>query len=92
MTTVRLTGQLVCATDTESETVARLLPAHVALTLAEPGCLSFEVVRTTDALVWQVDEQFSDEGAFAQHRARVAASDWGRATATIERRYRIDRP
>jgi quinol monooxygenase YgiN len=65
------------------------LPLHVELTRAEEGCVSFEVKRTHDLFVWQVDEQFLDAAAFRTHQERVAASEWGRATAGIERRYTI---
>jgi quinol monooxygenase YgiN len=86
---VVLSGQLVCASDDEVATVRRHLPRHVELTRAEPGCISFDVHQTEDRFVWQVDERFADDAAFQAHQARVAASEWGRATAGIERRYSI---
>lgn len=42
---VVLTGFLVCRSLEEADRVAGLLPEHVRLTRAEPGCLAFEVVR-----------------------------------------------
>lgn len=72
--------------------MAENLPTHVTLTRAEPGCLSFEVTPTGDPLVWRVDELFRDDGAFAAHQSRTAASPWARATARIERRYAVDGP
>ncbi|MEA4943533.1 MAG: antibiotic biosynthesis monooxygenase [Propionicimonas sp.] len=87
---VGLRGQLVCRSSAEAEVVRRQLPQHRALTRAEPGCLAFEVRATDDPLVWQVDERFVDATAFAAHQARVAASEWGRATAGIERRYVVE--
>ena len=92
MTHVRLSGQLVCKNDLEAQLVLEQLPEHVTLTLAEPGCLSFEVTRTADPLIWQVEERFEDQVAFAAHQARVAGSEWGRMTAGIERRYSIEGP
>ncbi|MFC0672962.1 putative quinol monooxygenase [Brachybacterium hainanense] len=92
MTRVTLTGRLICADAAEAGAVARHLPQHVQLTRAEPGCLSFRVEQTADPLVWQVDELFSDEASFRAHQQRVAASDWGGATAGIVREYRIDPP
>lgn len=89
MTRVTLDGLLVCRDVGESELVAALLPAHVALTRLEPGCLSFEVEVTADPLVWKVSEIFTDSARFRAHQDRVAASDWGKATAQIERRYDI---
>lgn len=87
---VKLSGLLVCASDDQSAIVRRHLPLHIALTQAEPGCLSFSVQQTDDPLVWQVDEQFADAAAFAAHQERVAGSEWGRVTAGIERRYSVE--
>ncbi len=56
---------------------------------AEPGCLRFEVVATGDPLVWRVEEAFVDAAALAAHRARVAASLWGRVTAGMARDLRV---
>lgn len=86
---VFLTGRLVCTSNAEVELVERHLPLHVELTRAEPGCVSFTVTSTDDPLVWQVDEHFRDSRAFDAHQARVRASEWGRATSGIERRYTI---
>ncbi|MCD1267279.1 antibiotic biosynthesis monooxygenase [Microbacterium sp. MEC084] len=90
MVEVRLTGELRCADADEARLVAEHLPAHVALTRAEPGCLSFEVTPTADPLVWAVAERFADERAFNAHQARAATSEWGRRTAGIERRYSVE--
>jgi len=87
MSDVRLTGQLECESSEQAELVVRHLPMHIALTRAEPGCASFEVHRTDAPLVWQVDERFESEAAFRAHQDRVAAIEWGRATAGIRRRY-----
>jgi quinol monooxygenase YgiN len=90
MTDVHLTGLLVCANEDESRLVAEHLPTHVALTRAEPECVSFDVTRTADPLVWRVEERFENEAAFARHEDRVAGSEWGRMTAGIERRYSVN--
>lgn len=86
---VVLTGRLMCRDDRESQIVERHLPRHVELTRAEPGCVSFEVGPTGEPRVWSVAEEFVDPAAFAAHQCRVAASEWGRATAGIERRYEV---
>ncbi|MGC4932106.1 putative quinol monooxygenase [Gordonia sp. DT30] len=86
---VALSGQLICRDDEELAAVRRHLPHHRALSRAEPGCLSFEVRPTGDPYVWQVDELFVDDEAFDAHQARVMASEWGRVTAAIERRYSV---
>jgi hypothetical protein len=41
-------------------------------------------------LVWQVEERFRDADAFRAHQERVRASEWGHATAGIERRYTVE--
>lgn len=89
MTEVRLSGQLVCQDLDEAAIVVEHLARHVELTLAEPGCVSFKVNATEDPWVWQVDELFYDAASFRAHQDRVAASEWGRATAGIQRRYTV---
>ena len=86
---VRLTGQLICADAAQAAVVRAHLGAHVRLSRAEPGCLRFDVVATDDPLIWQVEEAFVDQAAFAAHQARVAASRWGAVTAGIARAYRV---
>lgn len=92
MARVVLLGELVCRTEEQSAIVRTQLPRHIQLTRAEPGCERFDVVATGDPLVWRVDEAFRNSEAFAEHQARIASSDWGRATTGIERRYVIVRP
>ena len=92
MNDVRLTGRLLCKSVHESELVRSHLPAHIQLTLAEPGCLSFDVSATEDPLVWSVSEHFVDAAAFTAHQARIAASEWGRMTAGITRDYTVTGP
>lgn len=81
-------GWLVCANEAEAAIVRAELPRHIALTQAEPGCLSFSV-RPDGPLRWRVEESFTDRDALATHQARTAASPWGRATAGIRRDYSI---
>jgi quinol monooxygenase YgiN len=86
---IRLTGTLTCATPEDAHLIGRLLPDHIRLTRAEPGCLSFTVLPMDDGLTWAVDETFADRAAFQAHQARTVASDWGRATAHIVREYSV---
>ncbi|MEE3852844.1 antibiotic biosynthesis monooxygenase [Gordonia sp. LSe1-13] len=74
---VVLTGLLVCANTEEADIVGRLRARHIELTRAEPGCLSFDVVRTDDLLIWQVDERFIDDEAFAFHQQPVRDTSGG---------------
>jgi quinol monooxygenase YgiN len=87
---IHLTGRLVCANEEEARLVRLHLADHVRLTRDEIGCISFEVVHTADPLVWVVLERFEDQDVFELHQQRVAGSEWGRATAGIERRYSIE--
>jgi quinol monooxygenase YgiN len=90
MPQIALTGTLACAAD-DLALVARLLPEHVRLSRAEPGCLSFHVAPSAaDPLVFEVRELFDSREAFDAHQARSRTSDWGRATAHIPREYRIE--
>lgn len=91
MPAVLLSGRLVCRDEVEAAAVRDGLPHHLELTRAEPGCVSFEVRATADPLVWLVEELFVDAEAFEAHTARAAASEWGRATTGIERRYVVSR-
>lgn len=89
MPRIQLTGILICANDEQSAIVATQLPRHIELTRAESGCIRFDVTPTNDPLVWDVAELFATEDAFRAHQERVAASEWGAATAGIERKYSI---
>ena len=90
MSKVFLTGRLVCSGQEQVAVVTQHLPLHIKLTRAEPGCLSFEVTPTQNPLIWQVEEQFQDGDSFHAHQQRVAGSEWGRATASIDRHYEIE--
>lgn len=87
---VALTGRLLCADPSEADAVRRHLPEHVALTLAEPGCLRFAVEPTEDPLVWTVSELFADRAAFEAHQTRVRSSRWFDATSGIQRDYVVE--
>ena len=88
---IALTGILVCTTAEEASRVSAHLPDHIALTLAEPGCLAFQVMPTDDPLVWQVAETFADQAAFEAHQRRTATSLWARATAGLRRDYTLSK-
>jgi quinol monooxygenase YgiN len=74
----------------EVEGVLDLLPEHITLTLAEPGCLVFEVrQRAGMPTIFDVYEEFQTAEAFAAHQARVQASPWGAVTKGVERSYTV---
>ncbi len=86
---IRLTGQLICQTMQQAETVAQHLPDHIRLSRAEVGCISFNVQPTDNPLVWQVDETFTDQAAFDLHQQRTRASAWWTVTAAITREFKV---
>ena len=87
-----LTGILLVP-EPDRAMVARLLPDHVAATKAEPGCLFFQVQPDRcDPTRWLVAERFADRAAFDAHQTRTRASNWGRATAHLERQFQITDP
>ena len=86
---LRLSGRLVCADADEAAAIRRHLAAHVRLSRAEPGCLSFEVWQTADPLIWRVEERFASAAAFEAHQRRTRASAWWAATAGIARDYAV---
>lgn len=86
---IRVEGHL----DVPSERLAAVLealPAHVARTWAEPGCLAFAVTPSaTDPCRLEVRELFASRAALIAHQARTAASPWAKATAGIARHYKV---
>ena len=90
MARVTLRGFLIARSLEEADRVSMLLPDHIRLTRAEPGCLRFEVLRSyADPCRFAVTEAFRDRAAFDAHRERAAASNWGRSTKGIPRDYEI---
>lgn len=87
---IRLRGQLVCVSEAERATVLAHVADHVALTRAEPGCLSFEIAETDDPFVFEVMESFRDRAAFDSHQTRTRGSAWFAATRGILRDFRIE--
>ena len=87
--TVTLTGHIDVPVE-RMEEIQAALPAHIALTRAEPGCLSFDVSPCTDVKGrFLVSEAFVDQQAFDAHQARAKASDWAKASEGIPREYSI---
>jgi quinol monooxygenase YgiN len=87
---IKLTGYIDVPAD-RVEAVTKALPRHVALTRAEPGCLSFDV--TPEVSVpgrFQVAELFTDQEAFDAHQSRTKSSEWASITTDIPRTYQIE--
>ncbi|MEZ5887404.1 MAG: antibiotic biosynthesis monooxygenase [Paracoccaceae bacterium] len=88
MSQVTLSGFLLCRSLEEADRISHLLPDHIRLTRAEPGCILFEVIRSmADPARFAVREIFASRADLEAHTARVKASDWGRATKGIPRDY-----
>lgn len=89
MPTVTLSGYIEVP-DADLEAVLEHLPRHIELTLKEPGCLSFQVVRCPmNANRFNVKEEFEDQEAFEAHQARVKNSEWGAISRNVARCYTV---
>ena len=67
------------------------LPNHIELTLAEVGCLVFNVEQDEQMPNrFHVYEEFADRHAFDMHQQRVHASEWGSITENASRHYQIE--
>ncbi|SIS64436.1 GNAT family N-acetyltransferase [Paracoccus saliphilus] len=84
---IALSGRLICADTAQMMTALSLLPDHVELSRAEPGCLRFDIWQDDDPMLWHLSEVFTDADAFAAHQARAGSSEWGRKSADIERDF-----
>lgn len=70
--------------------VRAALPDHIALTRAEPGCLSFNVDEAPDTPGrFHVSERFVDRASFEAHQTRMKTSPWADITAGIPRHYTV---
>jgi quinol monooxygenase YgiN len=88
---LHLNGFLICDTMDEADRVSHLVPEHVRLTRAEPGCLKFEVFRShEDPCRFAVSETFRDRAAFEAHQARTRASRWWAETQGVRRDFRLE--
>lgn len=81
---------MICMTQEELAAVQSHLAAHLALTRAEPGCLTFEVSPTDDPMIYEVMEAFRDRASFDAHQARTRESAWFAATRGILRDFRME--
>ena len=90
MAKVTLAGFLIAEAMADADRASELLPEHIRLTRAEPGCLSFEVWRShSDPMRFGVHEVFRDRAAFDAHQARTKGSAWATGTQALVREYTI---
>ena len=89
MSKVILSGYIIVPND-DLESVEQALILHTQLTLAEAGCLIFEVIKdVNDPNRYSVYEEFIDQAAFEDHQTRVKNSHWGKVTVNVERHYQV---
>lgn len=86
---ITLTGTLTCPTQDDLKIVEDYLPDHIALSRAEVGCVFFNVMHTSDPMVWQLDETYTDQAAFDAHQARNRASIWWAKSQNLLRDFKI---
>lgn len=78
------------ATGADIERARALIPEHIALSRAEPGCLKFELHEDPETPgLWRLDELFADEAAFRRHQQRTRASRWGQESTRMARDFTI---
>ena len=76
--------------DADLEAVRRELPGHRDATLAEDGCLRFDVFQDLgNKNKFHVFEVFKSEAAFRLHKKRMEGTDWVKASANVERFYTV---
>ncbi|MFG6667486.1 putative quinol monooxygenase [Halomonas sp. HNIBRBA4712] len=89
MAKVMLKGTITVP-EAELDTFLQALMRHRQQTLAEPGCIMFDVIQDqADPCRYNVFETFVDRTAFDHHQRRVANSEWGRPTRNAVRHYEI---
>jgi len=85
--TVKLTGTIIIPMDQQN----RLLPFlndHIKASQNEPGNLRFEITQDPDnPEIFHLDEEFTDEDAFAFHQKRGGASPWGEHSKELIRDF-----
>ena len=89
MTKVILQGFIMVSAE-DLEAVKNELVNHKALTLREPGCITFKVNQCeNDPTRFDVYEEFIDKASFEAHQARAKSSTWGKVSANVKRYYEI---
>ena len=86
---IHLAGTITCPTPNELKIVETYLPGHIALSRAEPGCITFNAVQTADPMVWQIDETYTNKAAFEAHQTRNRASIWWEKSQGLVRDFKI---
>lgn len=86
---ITLSGTLTCPTPDDLTIIQTYLPDHIALSRAEPGCVTFTAVQSANPMVWQIDETYTDKKAFEAHQTRNRASIWWDKSQSIVRDFQI---
>jgi quinol monooxygenase YgiN len=87
---IRLRGHMICQTMEESAAVHWHMADHIALSRAEPGCVSFDITATDDPLSFEVIESLRTREDFDAHQARTRIGPWFEATRQILRDFRVE--
>jgi len=86
-----LAGHIIVP-DRDLDAVRRELLGHKSATLAEEGCLRFDVFQDlSDKNKFHVFEVFTSEQAFRLHKARMQGTDWVKASANVQRFYTVSK-
>jgi quinol monooxygenase YgiN len=89
MTRIVLTGYILVP-EADLEAVKQALPEHIKNTLAESGCIFFEITPDNkDPCRFNVHEVFKDKASFEHHQERAADSEWGSISARVARYYEV---
>ncbi len=87
MKKVVLTGYIIIPND-ERDEILSAFEIHKKLTLAETGCITFQITPCKDDTnKFMVYEEFINIDAFAEHQQRVKNSAWGKISTNVARHY-----
>ena len=90
MNKVTLSGHILVPPD-DLQQIREALPAHIANTCAETGCILFKVEEnSTETGRFDVYEEFDSREAYEEHQRRVRESDWGQISSNVTRHYTVD--
>ncbi len=85
--TVKLKGTITIPIE-RLDHMMPLLATHVLESRKEDGNIRFEITQDEkDPEIFHLEEEFTDEEAFAFHKTRSEASPWGKQSTDLERNF-----
>lgn len=88
---IKVVGYIQFPESENMESVMVALSLHIEATLAEPGCISFEVKPSLGiAGRLDVSEEFLSSEAFEYLQERTRSSDWAVISKNAERSYKVE--